>query len=199
MALKRAVEISHGRGLSGMPVFGHDSRRQRTPHASTLRPGPDLRAGARESPEPGPTPTGKAISIVLLICSGTGDGIYAKLANGAVRNNSARGSSDPDELRTLVVQVETDAAPRMPAEHNREHADLFLNHTGPSLDCSEALAHPSTLWSEISGYVDDELRVALRPNVGLAVDVGHNCHVGGHSSVLRVQGRDLRLVFRVGP
>ena len=23
MALKRAVEISHGRGLSGMPVFGH--------------------------------------------------------------------------------------------------------------------------------------------------------------------------------
>src|SRR5687768_17159833 len=105
MALNRAVEISQGRGLF-----------------RNTRPGPGLQSSgeclmhslfseiqiSKETHERRQNPArfrSVKVSIVLLSCSDTGGGIYAKLANGVPRHNGARNSGSCLSLPTLSAYV----------------------------------------------------------------------------------------------
>jgi hypothetical protein len=96
--------------------------RQRTPRASTLRPAPDLPAGARASPEPGSIPSDRESQWFLLSCSLASGSMYANLANGGAGNNFARASP-------IHTSVACSCADR---EFAKTTAKVFVNGLSPS-------------------------------------------------------------------
>ena len=111
MALKRAVEINQGRGLSGMPVRGQDSRA--AANASCMASSARSRSASSRTSVARIRPDSdrQRVSMVVLSCSGTSCGIPAKLANGMGRHNCARPSPAHNsvarkKLRSLLLSRE---------------------------------------------------------------------------------------------
>ena len=63
--------------------------------------------------------------------------------------------------------------------------------TTPVLLCS--------LWCEVAGDVQDQLRDPRSIRINLSVGTGHDRHIVGDGAIQRVQGGDQRFRFAVGP